>query len=194
MRLFIALDIDSDIRERISAFVDSLRAHAPDVRFVGADSYHVTLKFIGETGKAADIERALTEIHAHPFDLRFAGTGFFPNQRSPRVFWAGIHADRKLQQLQSNVEAALSPLGFAPEKSCFHPHLTLARTGSGRPLAMRGDRPDPKLKRVVERLSLVPEPEFGTMTAREFFLYESRLSASGAQYFNVQRFPLDSAV
>jgi 2'-5' RNA ligase len=36
----------------------------------------------------------------------------------------------------------------------------------------------------------MPEPEFGTMTAREFFLYQSQLSPKGSRYTKLQSFPL----
>ena len=48
MRLFIALDIADDIRERIARFMDGVREFAPDARWVRPESLHVTLKFIGE--------------------------------------------------------------------------------------------------------------------------------------------------
>ena len=48
MRLFLALDIDDPICERITRFVDGVRNFFPDARWVKAESLHVTLKFIGE--------------------------------------------------------------------------------------------------------------------------------------------------
>jgi 2'-5' RNA ligase len=36
----------------------------------------------------------------------------------------------------------------------------------------------------------MPAPDFGTMTAREFFLYQSQLSRSGARYTKLERFAL----
>ncbi len=48
MRLFVALDIDPDIREKMARFVEGVRELAPDVRWVGPQSFHVTLKFIAK--------------------------------------------------------------------------------------------------------------------------------------------------
>jgi LigT like Phosphoesterase len=48
MRLFVALDIDDEIRNKISRFVDEMREFAPEARWVRPESLHVTLKFIGE--------------------------------------------------------------------------------------------------------------------------------------------------
>ena len=51
MRLFVALDIDDDIRSRITRFLDGVRGFAPEARWVRPESLHVTLKFIGETSE-----------------------------------------------------------------------------------------------------------------------------------------------
>src|ERR1700758_1515210 len=48
MRIFIALDIDQPIRERIERFLEGVRGFAPDARWVRPESLHITLKFIGE--------------------------------------------------------------------------------------------------------------------------------------------------
>ena len=65
----------------------------------------------------------------------------------------------------------------------FKPHLTLARAGSGRPRPVPGERAAPALQPVRAKLESLGPLEFGTMTAHEFYLYESKLSPSGAQYF-----------
>jgi len=39
-------------------------------------------------------------------------------------------------------------------------------------------------------LAALPRPEFGTMTAREFFLYESELGKGGSRYTKLQAFAL----
>ncbi len=190
MRLFVALDIPQEIRDHLSRFVEGLRNFAPDVRFVNPDTFHITLKFIGETQMLEEITRALASAHGPSFDITFSGTGFFPGERNPRVFWVGIQAPPELQRLASAVDTSLQPLGFEPERGPYQPHLTLARSGSGKPRPRPGDRPNPKFQRVQQRLSSMPQPSFGTMTAREFFLYESKLSPRGAQYFKVERYPL----
>lgn len=194
MRLFIGLDIDAEIREHIQTFIEGLRGFSPDARWVSPESLHITLKFIGETQpQAVDaIKFALSGVEAKATEITFAGTGFFPTVKSPRVFWIGIEADEKLAPLAAAVDAALEPLGIAKEERAFSPHLTLARTGSGRPQRMPEDRANVKFKRLRERLAAMPPPSFGTMTAREFFLYESKLSPAGARYSKLERFPLRS--
>lgn len=190
MRLFIALDIDDAIRERLAKFMDGLRGFAPDVRFVSAASFHITLKFLGETDKLEPILRALAPIRCSHFQVDFRGYGFFPGLKNPRVFWAGIQSDPSLGQLAGKIDDAVTLLGFAPEKGPYHPHLTLARSGSGRPQKLPEDRATSRFARLQQKLSQLPEPEFGTMTAREFHLYESKLNPRGAVYTKLSSFPL----
>ena len=190
MRLFVALDIDPDIRERIAAFRNQMRVLASDVRWVGPETFHVTLQFLGETKKVDDIRRALKEVKAEAVQLAFRGAGFFPTPKSPRVFWVGIESDQHLQSLADSVTNATRPLGFERDAGPFTPHLTLARSGSGRPSPVPGERPASALQRVRDELAKSPQPDFGTMTAHEFFLYESHLSPAGARYEKRASYPL----
>lgn len=190
MRLFVALDIDPEIRRRIGEFRDKMRAYAPDVRWVGPETFHITLLFLGETQKLDDIKRALQQVHGSAIPLIFHGTGFFPNPKSPRVFWVGIESDPHLQELVNSIAESLQPLGFRREAGPFTPHLTLARSGSGRPRPVRGEQAAAGLRAVGIKLESEPPADFGTMTAREFCLYQSTLSPAGAKYTKLAAFSL----
>lgn len=190
MRLFIALDIDDSIRERLGKFIDGVRGFAPDVRFVRVESLHVTLKFLGETGNLEPIEQSLAQVHGPQFSIAFRGYGFFPTAKNPRVFWAGIQAESELGELATKIDEAMGPLGFEREQGPYHPHLTLARSGSGRPQKMPGDCANSKFAKLQQKLSQLPEAEFGTMTAHEFHLYESKLSPRGSRYTKLKSYPL----
>jgi 2'-5' RNA ligase len=190
MRLFIALDIDAEIRKRITEFRDRMRPYAPDVRWVGPETFHITLQFLGETHNLDSIRAALQDVHGSPIALSLRGTGFFPTAKSPRVFWVGIDSDKNLQQLADAIGNALQSLGFKRDVGPFKPHLTLARSGSGRPKPVRGEHPAAGLRALRAKLDGLPPTEFGTMTAREFFLYQSTLSPTGAKYGKLATYPL----
>jgi len=83
-----------------------------------------------------------------------------------------------LAQLASRVDAALEKLGVAREERAYHPHLTLARASS-HPL------------RELAPLLNGPSPQFGTMTAQEFFLYRSQPQKGGSKYTKLERFRLE---
>jgi 2'-5' RNA ligase len=191
MRLFVALDIEPEIRRRITEFRDQMRSLASDVRWVSPETFHITLQFLGETNKLDLIQRALRSVRAAPIELSFRNAGFFPSPKSPRVFWVGIEADQNLQELLTSIGHALQPLGFQRDGAPFKPHLTLARAGSGRPRPVPGERAAPALQQVRARLETLAPLEFGTMTAHEFHLYESKLSSAGARYTKLSRYPLE---
>jgi 2'-5' RNA ligase len=194
MRLFVALDIDESIRGRIARFLDGVREFAPDARWMRPESLHVTLKFIGEKPEddIEKIKRALEAIAADTFELNFRGYGFFPGARAPRVFWVGSDGGSKLSSLAATVDEALAQLDIPKEEHAFNAHLTLARAGrsSGSPRWRKGDGPNRSFQRLQEKLAALPAPEFGTMTAREFFLYQSQLLRGGSKYNKLERFAL----
>ena len=221
MRLFVALDIDDPIRERIARFVEGVRNFAPDGRWAKEESLHVTLKFIGERlekqfgdrvadihhllpqskvniiGEQAEssvdrIKEALAATAGRSTQVVFRGYGFFPTPNSARVFWIGMEAGPELAALAAEVDAKLTPLGIAKEERNFTPHLTLARSSraSGAPGRRKEDGPRRTFHRLQEKLSALPAPDFGSMTAHEFFLYQSRLSPKGSTYTKLARFDL----
>jgi RNA 2',3'-cyclic 3'-phosphodiesterase len=194
MRLFIALDIDDVIRGRIARFVDGVCNFAPDARWVRDESLHVTLKFIGEQPDqlVEQIQHALSAVAARSCQIQFRGHGFFPTARSARVFWVGMKSGPELATLANAIDEKTSALGIPKEERKFSPHLTLARGpgGSGSPRRSRGDGPNSVFSYLQQKLSNLPEPEFGTMTAREFFLYRSQLSPKGSKYTKLARFDL----
>jgi RNA 2',3'-cyclic 3'-phosphodiesterase len=193
MRVFIALDIDDAVRSRLETFLDGVRGFAPDARWVRPESMHVTLKFIGEKSfeGVEEIKHALTAIRAGAIEISFRGYGFFPTSKAPRVFWIGIAGEPDLAALAKLVDETTAALGVPQEEHEFSPHLTLARRGgSGAPRWRKGDGPNPAFQDLQKRLAAMPAAEFGTMTAREFFLYQSQLMPGGACYTKIASFGL----
>jgi 2'-5' RNA ligase len=194
MRIFVALDLDDAIRERISRFVEGIRDLAPDARWMKPESLHITLKFIGEQPDAGveQIKNVLSAIHANPPPIQFRGYGFFPTPNSARVFWIGMNAGPELATLAAAIDDKTAALGIAREDRPYSPHLTIARAtgGSGSPHRHPSDKPNRAFQRLQEKLTALPTPEFGTMTPREFFLYQSQLSPKGSNYTKLAAFPL----
>ena len=194
MRLFVALDIDEPIREHIARFADDLRTFAPEARWVKEESLHVTLKFIGERPdqEIEVIKQALSELTGQSPQIKFKSYGFFPTPKSARVFWVGMEAGPELAALAGVIEERLEKLSIPREDREFSPHLTLARSpgGSGSPRWRKEDRRADTFRRLQEKLAALPSPEFGSMTAHEFFLYRSQLSPKGSRYTKLASFAL----
>jgi 2'-5' RNA ligase len=210
MRLFVALDIDEIVRQRIAGFVDGIREFAPQARWMRPESLHVTLKFIGERSpeQVDGIQQALETIAGRAFELSFEGWGFFTTEHAPRVFWIGLKANPELASLAAAVDTTLGSLGITQEVHPYNPHLTVARSGggSGSPRRGAGDGRNRGFQRLQEKLAEGAESKlgaqlgtaqdtkvgtkFGTMRAREFFLYHSQISALGASYKKLAAFSL----
>ncbi len=194
MRIFIALDIEDAIRERIARFVEGVSGFTPEARWVKPESLHVTLKFIGEQPEAVveQIQHALGTVDGSPAEIHFRGYGFFPTSKSARVFWIGMEAGPQLAALAAAIDDKMAPLEIPKENRAFSPHLTLARApgGSGSPGRRKGDARNRVFQQLQNKLSALAPPEFGTMTAREFFLYRSQLSPKGSKYTKLARFDL----
>jgi len=131
VRLFVALNFSAELRERLWAAAEPLRALDLPARWVPADDLHLTLKFLGETpeDRLEELGRALDQAvtGVRPLPVTVEGFGAFPNAKSPTVIWAGVVSEPALELLQHGVERAFGPLGFPPEGRPFRPHVTLGR-------------------------------------------------------------------
>jgi 2'-5' RNA ligase len=196
MRIFIGIDLDPEVRGRISRFLEGVESFAPDARWVRPESLHITLKFIGEqtAERVEAVAEHLRRVGGSTFEIRAGGYGFFPTVKAPRVFWIGIHAGPQLAELAGSVDTATAELGIPREDRPFSPHLTLARGGAGRrsgsPKWREGDGPNTIFAVLEKRLAAMGDLDFGAMTAHEFILYQSQLSPGGSKYTKLQRFPL----
>jgi RNA 2',3'-cyclic 3'-phosphodiesterase len=185
MRLFVALEIPSAMRENFIALIESLRAASSQTRWVGAENLHVTLKFIGEVpeAKLTAIRSVLASVRSdQPVALDIRGLGFFPNEKHPRVFWAGIEASPNLKTLAADIEQAMEKLGVRREPRPFSPHLTLAR--------FEPPRLPEKIRATIEG-NLARD--FGSLRTSNFHLIESKLKPSSAEYTTLESFTFVAA-
>jgi RNA 2',3'-cyclic 3'-phosphodiesterase len=191
MRIFVALDIDDAIRDRISRLMEGLRGFAPDARWVRPESLHVTLKFVGEKPSefVEKIKQALSSVQAETTDITFRGYGFFPGPKAARVFWIGIEAGPQLATLAKVVDETLFARGMPKEEHAFSPHLTLARAGGRSGRGQKSHGPN-VFEHLQEKLAAATVPDFGTMRPREFFLYQSQPQQGGSRYTKIAAFPL----
>lgn len=151
---------------------------------VRAGNAHLTLRFLGDVPRsgpagALAVAEALAGVAFTRFTLRLAGGGFFPGPRRPRVVWAGLaEGAGTCQTLAGAVEAALSPLGFAPEGKPFTAHLTLARL---REPGRGGDWP--------AMLGILAETAWPAVTVASFTLWRSAQAGSGTRHEVLADFP-----
>jgi 2'-5' RNA ligase len=180
MRLFIAIDLPAEIRHALAEVQRELRPLTDKARWVATESIHITLKFLGEVpDKQLDnIHDALTGLMWKSFVITVRGVGFFPGNRSPRVFWAGMEAPT-MQGLTEHLDTRMERLGFEKEKRRFRPHITLARA--------RDTRMDSAL---VTAAAAYEEREFGSFTVDRVFLFQSTLDPGGAIHEKLKEYML----
>jgi 2'-5' RNA ligase len=124
VRLFVALEIPSQVRDDFAALINELRAADSSfsksrARWVRPENLHVTLKFIGhvDAGKLDAIRAALAEVHSDsPVEMRFRGLGFFPTGKRPRVFWAGMETSPNLAPLSAEIDTRLRKVGIPSKR------------------------------------------------------------------------------
>jgi 2'-5' RNA ligase len=139
IRAFIAIDLPAEAKDALREVSAALGGLVPRgavgtaaVRWVRPEQMHLTLRFLGDTPdeRLPAILAALDGVagrHA-PFALRLSGVGCFPNARRPRVVWVGLAGEEAaLLALKTDLDAALTPLGWPPEDKPFRAHLTLGR-------------------------------------------------------------------
>src|SRR5215468_4851054 len=180
MRLFFAVDLPDQVRHELSVVQNALKPLTDSARWVSTDSIHITLKFLGEVPEKVldDIDTALAGLSWKPFTVTVHGVGFFPGNRSPRVFWAGMEAPT-MQNLAEELDSRMERSGFEKEKRAFRPHITLARA--------RDSRIDSSL---VTAATAYAEHNFGSFTVDRIFLFKSILRPTGALYERLKEYLL----
>jgi|HubBroStandDraft_1064217.scaffolds.fasta_scaffold440785_1 2'-5' RNA ligase len=177
MRLFCGIEIPDGIKAGLRALTEGLKPLAP-LAWSPIENLHVTTKFIGEwpEERIEEVKRVLGRVRRPAtVEIGVRGLGWFPNERNPRVLWAGIEAGDELSRLARDTERSVAELGVAAEEHEFHPHLTLARRRNPIPI-------DRLRKEVAGKAS----SDFGSFRAESFFLYLSK----GGRYIKLEECPL----
>lgn len=132
LRLFVALEIPERAKGVVERAFRPWRERFPRARWVPAEDWHVTLKFMGATSpRLVDrLHESITEValQTAAFDTRLADVGAFPSLARARVVWAGLEDQAgRLASLADALEECLAR-EFPAERRAFHPHVTVARS------------------------------------------------------------------
>jgi 2'-5' RNA ligase len=185
MRLFAAIDIDSQIRDRMEQIQlqlqRDLHLRGREVKWVRPEQIHLTLKFLGEVRDemVTQVCETVTQTASQfdNFDMQVRGIGVFG--RPARVVWAGIEPCPPLIKLQAALDDAFEKIGWDKEQRAFAGHLTVCRVKT----AAAG-------KRLAATIDQRHDEMLGTVWVDKVVLYESRLSSSGPEYSVVSTAPL----
>lgn len=179
IRSFLALKLSLETAQNLTTAQNRLRAVCKEagatIRWVPPPNIHVTIRFLGQiTEPMSQAVKDMVDpivINIESFDLETVGIGLFPNERNPRVIWAGLgQGADQLKELYESIYSRLVKAGFNFEDRPFSPHVTLGRVKQCAPETLH---------------SLLSEHEstvFGISTIRHFYCYESDLTPNGAEY------------
>ncbi len=192
LRAFIGVPLPATYQDGLAALIRTWRGRIrPEPSWTKTGNWHLTLKFLGDVPEAQlpELRAALAAVPLQAFTLCAGGGGVFPpaaatGKAPPRVLWAGLaQGGEACEALAGLLEQALAPLGYAPERRPFSPHLTLARMR----VPSRNDRrrtpppaPTPNAwAALLEHLASLAWPE---VRVDRFVLWKSTLSPGGSVY------------
>jgi 2'-5' RNA ligase len=183
VRAFFAWELPEAAKAALGALAHELRAR-PDgdaVRWVRSESYHVTLRFLGNVETAllpALVAAVQAELAAaKPFAVVLGAPHAFPSAQKPRVVVVALEPEAALAALAERVEAGVVAAGLPAERRRFRAHLTLGRVRSRRLPAFD------------------PQPlEAGALGVHEVVLFRSDLHRDGSRYTPLARLPLPTSI
>ncbi len=184
MRLFTAIDLDQEVLLRLERLLSALRPEAL-IKWSPLDNLHITIKFIGNwpESRLDELSEALALLPRRtPFEVELKGLGWFPNERQPRILWAGVEGGDPLSKLARDTDEQLEPLGIQKEDRAFSPHLTLARIKSPVPLDM-----------IRQKVQQARPTSFGKFRVAELALYRSDPGSNASIYRKLRGYKFESA-
>ncbi|MHC4157569.1 MAG: RNA 2',3'-cyclic phosphodiesterase [Planctomycetota bacterium] len=187
MRVFVAIDVDDEIKKALGDLQERLRNSVDikkgDVKWVRPENVHLTLKFLGEIKdekvvEVCNIVESVASRHKG-FELDIESVGYFGGG-SARVLWVGtgVGSDN-LRQLAEELEQELASAGWPRENRKFSSHLTLCR--------IRNSSAGAKLAQMSEDYK---DFKLGIVSADSVLVYQSQLRPTGPIYTRLGSYKL----
>lgn len=181
LRLFIAIELDEEIRAELFAEIKYLKSHFPEIRWVRPENLHITMKFLGNIAEneIEDISEIM-DIAAEknpPFSAEIQDLGCFPHVERPRIVWAGCRqGSLEISNIVSCLDEKLKLLGYKPEKRNFTPHITIGRVK--KPAQAMG---------IEEIINDAQQIDFGILDVSAITLFMSELKKEAPRYSAMYR-------
>ena len=146
MRLFIAIQLNDEVRESVRKTQAAFRRQGVRGNYTPAENLHLTLAFIGEYGDPDSVLDAMETVRFSPFSLTMEKTGCFGD-----LWWTGFADSKPLDNLVRNLRRALADAGIPYDKKKFKAHCTILRRAAyaksgnlphidAAPVSMRAER------------------------------------------------------
>ena len=150
MRLFIAINFDSAVKDSLIDLQEDLRQAGVSGRWTVPENLHMTAAFIGDYGDPDEVLEVMDGIPFTPFTLTLSGV-----QRVRDMYFARTGDCRELKDYVRRLRKALSDRGIPFDRKKFSPHITLARKVSIRGEGLYTDVAVPELEMEVDYISLM---------------------------------------
>jgi 2'-5' RNA ligase len=184
VRSFIAVNLNSDIKEYLASLQANLNVPETKIKWVGKNNLHLTMKFLGDISleQRELIKSILKEITSRysPFIIKLSSNiGTFPTYQMPRIIWVGIKEGiSEIKKLHNSIENNLSNNGFPREDKEFSGHITIGR--------VKFIRDKTNFIQILKRI----EVNNFTQEVGSIDLMESKLTPDGPIYNITAKFPL----
>ncbi|MFH1445041.1 MAG: RNA 2',3'-cyclic phosphodiesterase [Nanoarchaeota archaeon] len=182
MRLFIAVDLDAEITEKIENEINPIRKKGVDVAFTLPENLHITMKFLGEVAEQQieklkeDVSSTLSGVKQFKVDIK--GMGYFGRPDFMKIVWLGISEGRS--ELVNMIRALNTSLDYLRSEDYEpHPHITIGRVKTGK-------NKDVLLHEVESKRNL----EIGKMLVKQIKLKQSELTDKGPVYSDLMTIKL----
>ena len=190
LRAFFGLPLPAPRQAAVAEWIARLHARPQGdaVRWVRPSGLHLTLRFLGNI-PTEDVPRMVEAVREktaeiEPFTLKLGAPEAFPAKR-PQVVLLSASPEERVSALAAQVDAAVEPFGFPPERRHFRPHVTLGRLRSRRYPELGEDGSERSVGGAAR--------DAAEWCVDEVVLFKSELARDGARYAPIATIPLESA-
>ncbi|MEW8973852.1 MAG: RNA 2',3'-cyclic phosphodiesterase [Tissierellaceae bacterium] len=128
MRLFIAINFEEEVKDKIEDVIDEVRIYSTQGRFTSREHMHLTLEFLGEIpiNRVETIKSVMDRLKYKEFKMDIQDIGLF-KRAGGDIYWIGIENNDSLLEVQYILHEGLIREGFKLESRPYKPHITIGR-------------------------------------------------------------------
>lgn len=126
MRLFIAINLNDEMKDALMDIQDTMRTYGVRGKETSHENMHLTLAFIGEYDDPERVKEIVESIEIRPFEISLSGIGAFGD-----LWWVGTDNSAPLMAVSRRLRRTLAEAGIPFDRKKFSPHITIIRRASG---------------------------------------------------------------
>lgn len=184
IRIFFALDLPSDMKEKLGDFINVLRKKSKFkmIRWTKPENLHITLQFLPEV-HSEHLEQLMQNVQAKIIGmdkkliLNWGSLHLLPSPYRPRVIVLSMDSQEDLANLAELIGQGIQLSNYDIDKRPFHAHLTLGRIKHMQNTPLQ----------FLEECSIPPLDE---LVIKEIVLFRSIPDTEGSKYIPLERISL----